>query len=100
VQLLHNRILVPIITGEPLIKCLGITKYIRKQEVKERPKLVQVVLQGGTSNEKAISGVEKANDLRQGRFLVLDSMRLNIMLDVFLYVLNYCFASYVLRWVL
>ncbi len=62
-QLLNNRVLVAILAREPLVERFRISKHIRKQEVEERPKLVQVVLKRGAGNQEAIPRVEHADDL-------------------------------------
>ena len=59
-----------------MVEGLGIAEDVGKQEVEERPQFMQVVLQWGTSDQKAITRLEKPDDLRQGRLLVLDTMGL------------------------
>ncbi len=75
-QLLHNRLLVGILRREPFIKGLRVAEDIREQEVEQGPELVKVVLQWCPGNEQSITRVEDADDLRERRFFVLDSVRL------------------------
>ncbi|KAH3682636.1 hypothetical protein WICPIJ_006395 [Wickerhamomyces pijperi] len=76
VQLLDDFFLVFVLIVKPLIKHLGITKDIRKNEVQQGPKLMEVVLQGRTSDQETVLGVEQSDDLGQGGVFVLDSMGL------------------------
>src|SRR5690242_15807764 len=75
-QLLNNCILVCTLAGEPLVKSLGITEHIGKQEIEESPELVKVVLKRSSRDQETISRVEHSDDLRQRRFLVFDAMSL------------------------
>src|SRR5699024_8806804 len=59
VQLLDNGVLVAVLAGEPLIKSLRVAENIGQQEVEERPKFVEVVLQGRSGNQQAVSRREK-----------------------------------------
>jgi len=65
VKLLNNGILVPILTAEPVIERLGIAKYVGEEEIEQGPKLVEVILEGSTSNKEAVSRLEQPDHLRK-----------------------------------
>jgi hypothetical protein len=75
-QLLNNLILVTSLVLKPRIKVLGRAENVGEQEVKKRPKLVEVVLERGSSDQETILGVEGADDLRELRVFVLDTVSL------------------------
>lgn len=73
-QLSHNHILITPLGLKPLIKRATIAKHIWQQKIQQRPKLMQVILQRRSGNKQPISRVKDADDLSEGRLLVLDAM--------------------------
>lgn len=57
---------------EPVVEEFGLAEYFGEEEVEQAPELVQVVLEGGASQQQFALGVEFADDLGELTVLVLD----------------------------
>ena len=61
---------------EPFVELFGAAEYIGKQKIKESPKLVEVVLEGGAGEKKAVASFELAYCGCKERSFVLEPVRL------------------------
>ncbi|KAH3669517.1 hypothetical protein OGAPHI_001638 [Ogataea philodendri] len=64
-ELLNNGVvfIFRVTRRKPLVKGLRVGKNVWKQEIQQRPELVQIVLQRGTCDKHSIFRVERPNDL-------------------------------------
>lgn len=76
-QLLDNlRFFLLVVEVEPLLKGVRGGKYLRQQEVEQRPQLMKVVLQWRAGDEQPVVGFELAHHFGEDGVLVLDPVGL------------------------
>ena len=67
-QLLYNlllRLCTGLPLGKPVVESFCRGKHLWQQEVQQRPQLVQVVLEGRSSNQQPVVGFEHTHCLQQ-----------------------------------